>query len=334
MKTFLDFGAVGNGVADDTQAVKDGLLWAFNLGRIISGAGLIYKLTSGITIPSSANIVSAFGLEGDGCRFVSSAADLLPMFTVEARHQCRGFRWNEGWASGAPGMGDGLRIVCDKDWPGAQYFWDWIIDSFQFEGFENGVSLIGDVFEGVLRDVYAQDNRKNGFYFAHLGAGGNRGKVSAVNLENCNASQNGVGVRTANYTTNGYDAAYDIRCRGGYMRENKEAAIFFKNGHTPSGCVQGVGFENNWNKYPSISAAEAEGATTAHIHSSSRLIARDCSFHTRMGGARWSVLVGANDLTVLSNCVGSTEGVNKGKLRLARIEGGIYSFENCSGAMQ
>lgn len=53
MATFQDFGAVGDGVADDTAAVSA----ALNSGRVIFSDGGIYKLTSGVTVSVTSRFV-------------------------------------------------------------------------------------------------------------------------------------------------------------------------------------------------------------------------------------------------------------------------------------
>lgn len=335
-KSLLDFNAVGNGVADDTDALIAGFNWAFANKQIIRGAGGTYKVTRSIVIDTPDVTVGPVGFAGENARIISTATDGLPVIQFTAKHALRGFRWDSASIKGNALCGDGLVLLCDTADPGQEYFWNFNILNTMIENCARGLAMIGNVFEGTVGHSYFQDNRGDGAYFAHLGANAERGVCSAIWMMSCNMSQNGgVGVRLANHTDGGFNACVDVNLIGGYIRENWSAGVALKNGLALGREIYGVGFENNWMQYPLITNVPA-GTTTANVHSSSRIAMRGCGHYTQKGGAKYAVTVSAmNGKSLLDNVSATDDAGNNTLFKLSKMDGtGTCALINCTGAAE
>lgn len=67
VSTFEEFGAIGDGVADDTDAVEDALIAAGAAGTIITGpSDAVYRLTRSITVPTGLLTIGKYKFKQSG----------------------------------------------------------------------------------------------------------------------------------------------------------------------------------------------------------------------------------------------------------------------------
>ncbi|WP_296617008.1 glycosyl hydrolase family 28-related protein [Sphingomonas sp.] len=193
MISVLTYGAVGNGVTDDTTAIRNAITAAGATGGIVSFPAGTYKISGTLTI-SSANVM-LIGEGVDATKIVSTntAADILNFYASPA-FSGGGVRDMTLEVSGSATAGAAIRINGQRS-IGVENIW--IRTPFQ------GVVLEGDNRACRIRNVDISDHLGNGFV---IGGGGNQ------YLHTCTTFRNAQGGGTVAFLVTQTDGAWFDTC--------------------------------------------------------------------------------------------------------------------------
>jgi hypothetical protein len=232
-----DFGARGDGVADDTDALQAGLDAAFASGQasflcIPPGD---YKVTRTLRVAPRAgaegNIGRRSGVIAHGARLVSAIGDGANVIEFISRSTIR-FVLLEGLdILGSGRDGHGIYIESDRK---DTYFYNFCLrDVVVQNSGGDGCRMMGNVFEGQLINCYLRKNGGNGATFAH----GTRGGIlSSIHVFGSVFGDNaGHGATLVN-------GCYDVSFHGCYFLLNGRFGVAAENGCT---LLSNCGFENN-----------------------------------------------------------------------------------------
>ena len=307
--SIFDFGAVGDGVTDDSAAFSKALAVAAAQGHMITVPSFSYAIAKPIAFTSSGNSVRAWGLQCQGATLVSKITSGDDVMSLTSRNVVRYFRLVGGLTIQASGAdGNGLRIFA----PGGPYgFYNALIEGLSVErAGGHGLLFEGNVFESTVVNSYFQDCKKNGATFAHSKGG----ICSAISIVGSYFNQNGVyGMAATNLDAPG-GGATDIRVYGGYCRDNKSYGFYYGSGMS-GGAIEQVGFENNCR---SLRPGDASGA---HVYGVGSMQLRNCGGYNEHGGATYLLRGWVSGLSMLDGCrqVAGSEMAATGKSRLVQI---------------
>lgn len=324
--SIFDFGAVGDGVTDDSAAFSKALQAAAAQGNVVTVPGLSYAIARPITFVSSGNVGAPWGLQCTGATLVSKITTGEDVISLTSNNTVRYFRLTGGLKIAGNGSeGNGLHIFAPG---GAVWFYNAAIDGLSVEGVGgHGLLFEGNVFETTVTNSYFQDCKKNGATFAQSKGG----VVSAIMLIGCFFNQNnGNGLSATNFDAQ-YGGTTDVRVIGGYCRDNYGYGFYYNNG-TGSGAIEQVGFENNCR---ALSPGDPNGA---HVYGLSRVNLRNCCGYNEYGGATYLVRGWFNGLTALDGCSQDAGGAMAatGLSRLVQVDGssdGNVLMRACSGGI-
>jgi hypothetical protein len=324
--SIVDFGAVGDGVTDDSAAFNAALKQAASYGRVIFVPGLTYAIARPIVFSSTQDAARSWGLRCDGATLVSRLAGSADVVTLIANNTVRYFRLTGGLSIVGSGQdGNGLRLFAPG---GTPCLYNMLIEGLSVERVGgHGLLFEGNVFEGTVQNSYFQDCGGNGATFAHSCGG----VVSAINVNGCYFSQNGGHGLAATNFDGEYGGTTDVRVHGGYCRDNHGYGFYYNNG-TGAGAIEQVGFENNCR---GLAPGDPNGA---HVYGLSSMYLRNCSGHNMHGGATYLLRGWFSGLTVLEGCAQSAAGAAAatGATRLVQINGnaqGHVRMRNCNGGI-
>ncbi|MGE0652145.1 MAG: glycosyl hydrolase family 28-related protein [Alphaproteobacteria bacterium] len=247
--TARDFGAVGDGVADDSVALER--LFAATLAgpkaRVVQIPPGRYRVTRPIRIVTAdrgpGNVTHRSGILAHGARIVSEVTDGKPVIEIESRATLRFYLIDGLEIVGRGKEGHGLSITCEKR---GTYFYNFCLRDAIISGCGgDGLNLKGNVFEGQVFNSYFRDNRRNGATFAH---GAEDTVLSAVHVFGCVFGGNGRhGAELA-------EGAADVGFNGCYFLLNKRFGL-----SAPNGCtlLSHCGFENNHMAAPDFAHGDA-----------------------------------------------------------------------------
>ncbi|HEY1722409.1 MAG TPA: glycosyl hydrolase family 28-related protein [Magnetospirillaceae bacterium] len=248
MMSARHFGAVGDGVTDDTAALQAGLDAAFSKG----GAMLTlppgnYRITRTLRIESpegQGGVVGRhFGISGRGARIVSAIADGSNVLQIASNSTQRFLLLDGLQINGTGREGHGLVLSCDGR---GAYLYNACLRDIVIEGCGgDGCQMVGNVFESQIFNSYFRDNHGNGFTFAH---GTHGGILSAVHVFGCVFGQNGQHGAALER------GCYDVSFNGCYFLLNAHYGLAAGNGCT---LLNGCGFENNHTAAPGPDPANA-----------------------------------------------------------------------------
>lgn len=233
MVSATDFGAKGDGSADDSGALQAALDAAF----APNGPGFVtlppgtYKVTRTLRVAPRGDITRQHGIVAHGARIHSSISDGGDVLAFDCRSTER-FLLIEGLdILGSGREGAGLSLQCESK---EHYLYNFCLRDLVVQGCGgDGARLLGDVFEGQIVNSYFRDNRKNGVTFGH---GKQAGILSAIHVFGCVFGQNGrFGVEMIN-------GCYDVAYHGCYFLLNGRNGLAAANGCT---LLSNCGFENN-----------------------------------------------------------------------------------------
>lgn len=233
----LDFGAVGDGQADDTAALQEALEAAIGElrgGRLVIPPGL-YRVTAPLRIETApkpqGNLAHALAIEGRGARLVSEIDGGEPVLEIVSHAVVR-FLSIEGLEIQGNGEeGAGIALTCIER---GTYLYNFCLRDLVVQNCGgDGCRLVGNVFEGQIFNSYFRDNGDNGGYFAH---GPEDTVLSSVHVFGCVFGGNGVdGAVLA-------DGAEDVSFHGCYFLLNQRFGLNADHGCT---LLSNCGFENN-----------------------------------------------------------------------------------------
>ncbi|PIW26851.1 MAG: hypothetical protein COW30_12790 [Rhodospirillales bacterium CG15_BIG_FIL_POST_REV_8_21_14_020_66_15] len=232
-----DFGAAGDGVTDDTEALQrafDAALRGVDAEFVVIPPGS-YLVTRPIRVTTrgrpEGNVTRRAGISANGARIVSHITDGRPVIEIDCRATLR-FVLIEGLEIKGRGMeGHGIVVRCERR---GTYFYNFCLRDLVVEGCGgDGCRMIGNVFEGQIFNSYFRENKRNGATFGH---GPNDTVFSAVHVFGCVFGDNGEhGVALI-------DGAVDVSFHGCYFLLNQRFGMTAE-----TGCVllSHCGFENN-----------------------------------------------------------------------------------------
>ncbi|WP_316977191.1 right-handed parallel beta-helix repeat-containing protein [Shumkonia mesophila] len=237
MMSARDFGAVGNGVADDTEALQrvfEAALAGRQAALVVIPPGR-YRVTRTIGVTSGTspegNVTQRAGILAQGALLISEIRGGAPVIKIESRAVIRYFLIEGLQIKGSGQDGHGLHIECQTR---GTYFYNFCLRDLIVEGCGgDGCNLTGNIFEGQIFNSYFRDNKGNGATFSH---GEQNTVLSAVHCFGCVFGGNGVnGVKMVN-------GAQDVSFHGCYFLLNKYYGLSARSGCT---LLSNCGFENN-----------------------------------------------------------------------------------------
>ncbi len=247
--TAREFGAVGDGVADDSTALERAFAAALagREARVVAIPPGRYRVTRPIRVRTgergTGNVTHRSGILAQGARIISEIGDGQPVVEIESRATLRYFLIEGLEIAGQGHEGHGISISCQTR---GTYFYNFCLRDVIVEGCGgDGLRLKGNVFEGQIFNSYFRDNHRNGATFAH---GAENTVLSAVHVFGCVFGGNGRhGAEMA-------DGAADVGFHGCYFLLNKNFGL-----SAPSGCtlLSHCGFENNHMAAPDFAHGDA-----------------------------------------------------------------------------
>lgn len=324
-QTIFDFGAVGDGVTDDSGAFNKALAWASANNSTVLVPGLNYCIANPIRCTPTGNVVAPWGLLGQGATLTSKITNGADVMFLSSNTVVRYFHMSNIKIQGSGSDGNGLHMQVLS---GSSFFYNAIVDGISIEGAgQHGLFVEGNVFESAFNNSFFQDNKKNGATFADSGGG----VCSAINIMNCYFNQNGASGLVATVIGAQYGGATDVRVYGGYCRDNQQFGFYYNNG-TNGACITQVGFENNCR---SLSPGDPNGA---HVYSLTSIKMRDCNGYNQGGGATYLTRGWYNNPCLLDGCTQAAGGAMAatGASRLAQVNGantGIFLMSNSNGGV-
>lgn len=322
-RTVFDFGAVGDGVTDDSAAFTAALQYAASTGSIILVPGNKYAIKRPIKHHITNVQGNPWGFQAQGATLLSSITTGENVISIGAANTVRYFQITGGLKIvGSGSDGNGLHLYC---YSGGWYFYNCLIDNLYVERVgQNGLFFDGNVFETTISNSYFQDCGKNGALFAHH----NGGVCSAITCIGCFFNQNGQYGMCATTLDGQWGGTTDVRVYGGYCRDNKSYGFYYNNGTSPGAAIDQVGFENNCK---SLSPGDPNGA---HVFAYVRMNMRNCTGYNQNGGATYLLRGWFSDLVSLQGCSQDAGGAMAatGKSRLLRLDGatGAHACIDCS----
>mgnify|MGYP000170991162 CR=1 FL=1 len=232
-----DFGAVGDGVADDTDALQRTFEAALDgdAATVVSIPPGRYRVTRPIEVVSAAkpdgDITHRAGILAQGARILSEIAEDKPVIRIESRAVIRFFLIEGLQINGSGQEGPGLSIDCETR---GTYFYNFCLRDLVIESCGgDGIQLIGNLFEGQIFNSYFRDNAGHGAIFSH---GAEDTVLSAVHVFGCVFGGNGLnGAKLI-------EGAADVSFHGCYFLLNQYYGLSAESGCT---LLSHCGFENN-----------------------------------------------------------------------------------------
>lgn len=320
MVSAMDFGAMGDGKADDTDALQKALDATFDGGDpgFLSIPPGSYRVTRTLRVSLHGkrnDITHQSGLLAHGARVVSDIANGDPVLYIESKATVR-FVIIEGLQiQGAGREGHGLQVECQTR---GTYFYNFCLRDFVAQGLGgDGLHMTGNIFEGQIVNSYFRDNGGNGATFSH---GRNNTVLSAIHVMGCVFGGNR---KHGAVLTNG---AADVGFHGCYFLLNGRFGLVAK-----SGCplLSHCGFENNHASAPSFE----KGGAGLNLKVSGTLIG--CTAYSIYQQTHLVNAYITNDL-VMIGCTGGGDGKAKGAM-LAMLKGkpnASISVIGCRGKIE
>ena len=326
--TVFDYGAVGDGVTDDSAAFSQALQAAAAQGLKVIVPGATYAIAQPIVFASNGNATRLWGLECEGAVLKSSITTGEDVISMTSTDVVRYFQVGGGLTiKGSGSDGRGLHIFAPGT--GGAYFYNCTLDSLSVEGVGgDGLLFEGNVFESQVSNSFFQNCGRNGATFAHSQGGA----CSSINLIGCYFNQNARhGMEATNFDGR-YGGATDVRVFGGYCRENGHFGFRYNNGTAQGAQVTQVGFENNCT---TLAPGDPSGA---HVYADVRMQMSACAGYNEFGGATNLLRGWFSDLALLDGCSQTCGGAmaSTGKSRLVRVNGssdGFVLMRGCNGGV-
>lgn len=320
MLSVAQFGARGDGTADDTRALQA----AFDAAFAANGPGFVtiapgtYKVTRPLRIAPAAgkagDITRHHGIIAHGARLQSSieGGNVLEIVCKSTQR----FLLIEGLdILGGGREGAGLLIECEDN---DHYLYNFALRDMVVQGCGgDGARLVGNVFEGQIINSYFRDNKRNGITFGH---GKRAGILSAIHVFGCVFGQNG------QFGAEMINGCYDVAYHGCYFLLNAKYGLAAQNGCT---LLSNCGFENNHESAPDF----AHGGAGIWLQNFGTLIG--CTAYSMFKQNRLIHAYVVSDFTMIG-CTGSGDGQAKGA-GLALLGGerkGRATLMSCAGTVE
>ena len=327
-ETVFDFGAVGDGVTDDSAAFSKALQAAAERGRMVVVPSLTYAIARPIRFASTQHAGSPWGLACQGATLLSKLGAGEDVMALGSAHTVRYFRLTGGLKIAGNGRErNGLHISVPTS---SAFFYNALIEGLSVERVGgHGLMFSGNVFETSIQNSYFQDCGENGATFAHTKGG----VCSAISISDCFFNQNGRYGLAATNLDAAYGGTTDVRVYGGYCRENQSYGFYYNNGTSAGAAIQQVGFENNCK---GLSPGDPKGA---HVYGMVSMQLRNCTGYNEFGGATYLLRGWFTGLTLLDGCAQSAGAAmaKTGKSRLVQVDGtdaGHVLMRACGGGLE
>lgn len=240
------FGALGNGSADDTHALQATLDAAFGDAPAIAliPAG-VYRITDTLRARLTTSASGQCGISARGVHFISQMHDGRNILELAGGAEAR-FVLVEGLDILGTGRdGHGIFIKCDGRGAALTNFClrDIVVQNCGGDG----TRLSGNVSEGQIVNSYFRSNRGNGATFSN-GNEGNQASISSLHVFGCIFGDNqGHGAALV-------DGCADVAFHGCYLLLNGAFGLAAESGCT---LLSNCGFENNHQKADAFEHGDA-----------------------------------------------------------------------------
>ena len=327
MLSVFHFGAVGDGVTDDSAAFSAALAASAAQGRMVLVPGFTYAIKEPITFVSTADVGKPWGFICQGATLLSQITGGGDVMSLTSNNTVRYFQLTGALKITGNGSDrNGLHIAALGS---SIFFYNALIDGLSVEAVGgDGLVFEGNVFESTLMNSYFQDCRHNGATFADSKGG----ICSAISVIGCFFNQNGnYGMAATNFD-GVYGGTTDVRVYGGYCRDNQSYGFYYNNGTAGGTTIDQVGFENNC---LSMAPGSPNGA---HVYSLVSVQMRSCTGYNMNGGATYLLSGWFAALTYLDGCSQDSGGqmAATGMSRLVQVNGnsaGHVLMVGCSGGL-
>jgi len=231
-----DFGAQGDGRADDTAALQKALDRTFAAGgALLTIPPGTYRVTRTLHIElghgAAGNLGRQTGIVGHGARLNSEIADGGNVLEIVCQATVRFVLIDGLDILGGGRERHGIYVECDR---GGTYFYNFCLRDVNVQGCGgDGCRMVGNVFEGQIVNAYFRSNKGNGATFAH---GSHGGILSALHVFGTVFGQNG------EHGAAMIRSCYDVAFHGCYFLLNGKFGLLAGNGCT---LLSNCGFENN-----------------------------------------------------------------------------------------
>lgn len=232
MLSAADFGAIGDGVADDTAAIQAVLnQLTADGGTFVEIPPGTYKISSTLNVSFPQDSSAHIGIQSHGAILKSAITNNTPVLQIVSNAVVRFFLIEGLQIKGNGQEGHGLVLRADNQ---AVFLYNMCLRDVFIEGCGgDGCQIIGNIFESQIENCFFRQNR-NGLSMGNSTSGG---VLSAIHLYGCVFGQNRqVGCLMVNDAT---DAGF----HGCYFLENGSWGANCPNGFT---LMSNCGFENNW----------------------------------------------------------------------------------------
>ena len=239
-----DFGARGDGAADDTAALQAAMDATFaGDGTMLLIPPGTYRVTRTLRLRFTKPLTRQGGILAPGARLLSAIIDGSPVVEVLSESTVRYLLIDGLGIEGSGSDGVGLKLSCESF---GRYIYNFCLRDLVVQNCgDDGCALAGNIFEGQVVNCYFRNNHGNGASFAH---GQPAGILSAIHVMGCVFGQN---------ADNGaalLNGAYDISFHGCYFLLNQRFGLLARNGCT---LLSNCGFENNHEQAAGFAAGDA-----------------------------------------------------------------------------
>jgi hypothetical protein len=322
--TVFNFGAVGDGVTDDSGAFSAALKYAAANGQVIQVPGFTYAIKQPIVWVSTGDVGSPWGFQCQGATLVSSIIGGQDVISLTSVNTVRYFQLTGALKiTGTGSDACGLHIAALG---GSVYFYNALIGGLSVERVgEHGLFFEGNVFESTVMNSCFEDCGQNGATFAQSKGG----ICSAIMVIACFFAQNGNYGLCATNLDGQYGGTTDVRVYGGYCRDNQSYGFYYNNGTAGGTTIEQVGFENNCKK---MAVGTPNGA---HVYGMVGMQMRSCTGYSSYGGATNLLAGWFSALTYLDGCNNSSAATpNTYVVQVSGNAAGHVYMVGCNGGIQ
>lgn len=303
--TAADFGAAGDGRADDTRALQAALDATF--GHEEPGILLVppgtYRVTDTLKVELDreriGNLTRRSGIVGQGAVLQSEIAGDRNVIDLVCRSTARYLLIEGVDIRGSGEEQHGLFLDCQVE---GSYLYNFCLRDITVEGCGgDGCRMLGNVFEGQVFNSYFRSNGSNGVTFGHGKPGG---ILSSMHVFGCVFGDN------SEHGASLVNNCYDVSFHGCYFLLNGRLGLSAKNGCT---LLSNCGFENNH----ALAAGFSGGGAGIRLQVFGTLIA--CTAYSIYNQTHLVDAFVTNELAMIG-CVGFGGGDAKAA-KLARLQG-------------